>query len=115
MSSAPAVARMVRPMNITSNQRLMPSPGRSQRRSRRHRPSLPLGHRRLRSSSRCHTVHRAHVQPTELDRERLADGDRPVEATGAADGDGQARLALGQIGRDDGVEERVEVLQEPLG
>ena len=58
---------------------------------------------------------RAEVLLAQPGGERLADGDRAVEAAGAADGDGQPGLALPDVGRDGEVEELLQEGQEALG
>ena len=57
---------------------------------------------------------RAQVQRPQVRGDRVADGHRAMEATGAADGDGEARLALRAVGGHGELQELVQERQEPL-
>ena len=101
---ATARASRSRPANTTSSQRLTPMPGVSQRRQVH-----------VRSSSRWKTATGPKSWFAQPARQLLGDDDRAVVAAGAADGDRQPRLALGDVGRDREVEELVEELEEAAG
>ena len=66
------------------------------------------------SMSRCSTTGSRLAGPQELGH-RLGDHHRPVPAAGAAEGDGEVGLALGHVGREQQVEEPLEVLEELAG
>ena len=92
-----------RPRNTTSSQRLTPMPGVSQRRRFTQRSQLAVEHR-----------HGAGVLLAEPRRELLGEDDAAVVAAGAADGDREPGLALGDVGRDRELEELLQQVQEPL-
>ena len=96
---APAAAA---PRNTTSSQPLMPVPGRSQRRQARLGDAVahPGVRHRCVSSSRCQTSTGPRSSARRSCGQLPRDGHRAMEAAGAADGDGQPGLALGQVGGD---------------
>ena len=110
MSQRAGRGEQVSPRNTTSSQRLMPVPGRSQRRSRGELRLSRSGarHRRV-SSSRCQTLtgprsspRRSSASASAMATERWNPPVQPMAMV-------RRRLALGLVGRDREREEVVEV------
>ena len=132
--SRPPSASSSSPRNTTSSQRLMPMPGRSQRRStgasldglarpgaggigpaadRRCRSAvavMPVAHSR--SSSRCQTLTGPLAGLAPARGDLLGDRDRAVLAAGAAERDRQPALALRLVAGERVLEVVLDVVQE---